>query len=63
MGGHLASARLRVGSGAHRLKHHGFDRHSQRETQRPVAIIEVEPVVSRPEELPRRGQHRFVPGT
>ena len=60
---HLAAARVGVIGCADRGEQLLGRRHAQAETERPVAIVGVEPVVARTENLGGRGQDRLVAGT
>ncbi len=61
VGRHLAAAGSRVCSGAHRGEQHILRGDAQHETQRTVAVVEIEPVVSRPEDGARGRPQRLVP--
>ena len=62
VGRHLTAAGVGVVGGAHRRQQLLGGRHTQAQTQRPVAIVGVEPVVGRAEYLRRGGQYGLVAG-
>jgi hypothetical protein len=59
---HLAAARIRIVLRADGGEEHLVRRHAERQAQRAIAIVGIEPVVARPQVHAGRGQHRFVPG-
>ena len=61
MGRHLASTGLRVVGRSHRLQHHRVVRHPERQAQSPIAVVQIEPVLSGPEQGPGRRLYRLVP--
>ena len=63
MGGHLAAAARRIGLGPHALQEllHGID--AERQGQRAVTVVEIEPVGPGAEEVGQRDLDRLVAGT
>jgi hypothetical protein len=59
--GHLAATGVRIGGGADRREEHLLAGHAELQTQRAVAIVEVEPVIRRPQDKARGRHDRFVP--
>ena len=59
---HLAPARRRVCRRAHRLLQHLVRRHAQREAERAVAVIRIDPVVPAAQRHAGRHLHRLVTG-
>ena len=62
MRGHLPTARVGVVRGRDRRQQHLRRCHPEREAQRPVAVVGVEPVVPGLEDLPGHHLYRLVPG-
>src|SRR4029453_17352502 len=60
--GHLPPARVGIGGGAYGREELLGGRHSKTETEGPVSIVGVEPVVGGAKDLGGGGQHGFVPG-
>ena len=60
VGRHLPPAGSELGGGANGSEEHLLGRDAQHQTQRPVPVIEVEPVVRRPQNEGGSGLHRLV---
>ena len=60
VGRHLPSAGSGVGSSADSAQKHFFRSDAQSETERPVAIVQIEPVMPRLEQQSRRGSDSFM---
>ncbi len=61
--GHLAAAARGIGLGAHSLKELLHGRHPQREGQRAIPIVEVEPVRPRAHQIGQRDLYGLVTGS
>ena len=57
---HLPPAGCRVGRRAHRLLQHFVRRDAERETQRAIAVIRIEPIVARAQHHARGHLHGLV---
>ena len=57
---HLPAAGIRIVLGADRREQHLERRHAERQAQRAIAVVRIEPVVSGPQVHAGRGQHGFV---
>ena len=60
MRGHLAPVRTRIGFSADTLQQHLERRHAELQTQRAIAIVGIEPIVTRFQAHSRRDQDRFM---
>ena len=59
---HLAAAGVRIVGGAHGFQQLLVRRHAQRQAERAVAVVRIEPVVARPHRQSGGDQQRLVPG-
>ena len=60
VGGHLPATGVRVVGGSHPGKQHFRGRHAERQGERAVAVVGIEPVVRRPQRLACGHEHGFV---
>src|SRR5438309_6282261 len=58
--GHLTPVRTRIGFSADTLQQHLERRHAKLQAQRAIAIVRIEPVVTRLQAHSRRDQDRFM---
>src|SRR4029078_11291337 len=59
--GHLPATGVRIGGGADGREQHLLASHAELQAERAVAVIEVEPVVRRPQDKARGRHDRFMP--
>ena len=63
VGGHLPASTVRIGAGPDRPEQMVQGRLPDRERQRSISVVPVEPIVSALQVSGHRHLHRFVPGT